>query len=226
MHPRRFDILTALRNPEYELRVSRNTVGTYSAEIARSGHNSGSRVAYKHVLGVVRDGDVELVGEAGPGRAAIYRLSERARDRADPEQRETTIITTCALRFDGYRYIEEERIGTWRELDDGSGVLDLEDETERFFTHPDYGAPPDYLRMMLFLVQRKFMREGWLRWESQIARMTRQLFIRTCRDDVPAHLRFEDWATEWDRDFSKYAKDHVRFVERRDQATVYDEHLF
>ena len=72
MHPRRFDILTALRNPEYELRVSRNTVGTYSAEIARSGHNSGSRVAYKHVLGVVRDGDVELVGEAGPGRCLLY----------------------------------------------------------------------------------------------------------------------------------------------------------
>ena len=226
MHPRRFDILTALRNPEYELRVSRNAGGTYGAEIARAGGGTGSRIAARHAVGVIRDRDVEPIGEAGPGWAGSYRLAEHAYDKADPKNREFEIITTCALRFDGYRYIDEERIGTWRELDDSTGVLDLEVETERFFSNPDYGAPPDYLRMMLFLVQRKFMREGWLRWESQLARMTRQLFMRTCRDDVPAHLRFEDWATEWDRDYARYVNDHVRFVERRDRATVYDEHLF
>lgn len=226
MHPKRFDILTALRSPGCQLRVSRNSSGTYAAEIARGGGGTGSRVAARHALGVIRCEDVEPVGESGPGRAGIYRLAEHAHDKAEPEYRENMIISTCALRFDGYRYIDEERIGTRRQLDDSAGVLDLKEETERFFTHPDYGAPPDYLRMMLFLVQRKFMREGWLRWDSQLARMTRQLFIRTCRDDIPAHLRFEDWATEWDRDYARYANDHVRFVERRNRATVYDEHLF
>lgn len=195
MHPRRFDILAALRDAEYELRVTRSGGGTYTAEIVRAGGGAGRRVAARHALGVIRAGHVEPVAEAGPGTRGIYRLAARAEDKADPTQREFKIITACALRFDGYRYIDEERIGTWRELDDSSSELDLQNETECFFKNPDYCAPPDYLRMMLFLVQRKFMREGWLRWNSQLARMTRQLFIRTCRDDIPDHLRFEDWAT-------------------------------
>ncbi len=226
MHPRRFDILAALRDAEYELRVSRSEGGTYAAEIVRAGGRTGRRVAARHALGVIRAGHVEPVAEAGPGTPGIYRLAARAEDKADPENREFEIITTCALRFDGYRYIDEERIGTWRDLGDSSSELDLEDETERFFKHPDYSAPPDYLRMMLLLVQRKFMREGWLRWDSQLARMTRQLFIRTSRDAVPAHLRVDDWADKWDRVYARYASDHVRFVERRDRGTVYDEHLF
>lgn len=225
MHPRRFDILTALRNPEYELRVSRRAGGTYGAEIARAGGGTGKRVAARHALGVIRNRYVEPV-EDGPGWAGIYRLADHAREKAEPDYRESMIISTCALRFDGYRYIDQENIGTRRELDDSTSVLDLEAETERFFSTPDYDAPPDYLRMMLFLVQRNFMREGWLRWESQLARMTRQLFIRTCRDAVPAHLRDEDWATKWERDYARYVNDHVRFVERRDRATVYDARLF
>lgn len=226
MHPRRFEILAALRDAEYELRVNRSEGGTYRAEIVRAGGGAGRRVAARHALGVIGKRYVEPVGEYGADLAGIYRLAERARDKADPEQREFEIISTCALRFDGYRYIDEERIGTRRELDDSTSVLDLKEETERFFTHPDFSAPPDYPRMMLFLVQRKFMREGWLRWDSQLARLTRQLFIRTARDAVPAHLRLEDWADNWDRDYARYASDHIRFVERRDRATVYDEQLF
>lgn len=131
------------------------------------------------------------------------------------------------MRFDGYRYIDEERIdngGSWT-TQPVSWTWRLRPSVS--FSNPDYGAPPDYLRMMLFLVQRKFMREGWLRWESQLTRMTETALHADLqgRRFGPV-FRFEDWATEWDRDYARYVNDHVRFVERRDRATVYDEHLF
>lgn len=226
MHPRRFAILTRLREPDSELRLTRIASGSYSAEIATAGSGIGRRVAARHAVELVRHRYLEPVRADGPEWEGIYRLAEHARHKAEPAYREEMLISACALRFDGYLYIEENGIGTRREEDDGTSCLDLSAETERFFTHPDYDAPPDYLRMMLFLVQRKFMRECWLRWESQLARMTRQLFIRTCKGDVPVHLRLEEWADKWDRRFARYADDHIRFIEGRDRATIYDEHLY
>jgi len=228
MHPRQFDILTRLRDPESELRVIRGSGRSYSAEIATVDSGAGGRVAARHAIDVIRHRHVEPVGDVGvgPGWAGIYRLAERGRDHSEPAYREELLITTCALRFDGYRYIEEEGIGMRREEDDDTSWLDLTAETEAFFTRPDYDAPLDYQRMMLFLVQRNFIREGCLRWTSQLARLTRQLFVRTCRGEVPVHLRVADWADSWDAEFAPYVKDHIRFVEGRDRETVYDELLF
>jgi len=209
-----------------ELRISRTEKGTEIARVVRTGDDCpGSPVDVRHVRALVKAGLVEL-GQSPTGSWDTWRLSTAGRYKSDPERREAKVISACALRFDGYRYVEEVGLGTRRELEGGGDVLDLEQETERFFTEPDYTMPADYLSTMLFLIQRQFIREGWLRWDSQLARIARRLFVLTARYEVPARFRLEDWATRWDRKYARFASDLVRLVEERDALTVYRGEIF
>lgn len=221
MHAKRHDILGRLREAGRELRVTSTVAGTYAAFVVDRTNGRTQRVAVRHALGIIRTGHVERAGSRGPGVAGVYRLSDIGRYASDPERREEKIITANALRFDGYLYVEENRLGKWHQIDEYSRVLDLGPETDSFLSSPDYSAPTDYLRFVLFFIQRKHIRERWLRWNTQLARITRQLFIRTCREEVPDRFRLEPYATDWTRKYASHAPMLIRFVESRDAATVY-----
>lgn len=227
MHPKRFALLSRLRDSGLELRIFRTEKGTDVAHIVREGEDGpGSPVDVRHARAVVKAGLVEVVGHLSTGAWDAYRLSPSGQSKSDPERRESKVISACALRFDGYRYLEEVGLGTRRDLEGGGEVLDLEKETEQFFTHPDYTMPADYLSTMLFLIQRQFIREGWLRWDSQLARIARRLFVLTCRYEVPAHFRHDDCAAMWERKYARFTADLARFVEERDASTVYRDEIF
>ena len=227
MHPKRFALLSRLREPGSELRIDRTENGTDVARVVGEADVGPATPGdVRHARALVKADLVELSGQSPTGAWDAYRLSPAGWNKSDPERRESKVISACALRFDGYRYIEEASLGRRRQLEDGGGVLDLVEETEQFFTHPDYTMPADYLSTMLFLIQRQFIREGWLRWDSQLARIARRLFVLTCRYEVPVRFRLEDWATRWDRKYARFTAELVRFVEERDTATVYRDDLF
>jgi hypothetical protein len=227
MHSKRFALLYRLRDRGLELRIARTEKGTDIARIARTGDGDpGMPVDARQARAVVQAGLVEFVDSSSFGAWDAYRLSDAGWSKSDPERREQKVISACALRFDGYRYIDESRLGMRQELEDGGAVLDLVEETERFFTRPDYTMPAEYLATMLFLIQRKWIREGWLRWDSGLARIARRLFVVTCRYEVPERFRIEDWAATWVRKYARHTTGLVRFVEERDAATVYREEIF
>lgn len=127
------------------------------------------------------------------------------------DQREAEIITACALRFDGYRYADEH--GLVADDHDYSRFVD------GFLAEPDLDLPRGHLHCALFLLQRAYIKEGWLRWDSHEARVIRELFLALCRDDVPEEYK----NGEWERRHWPRLSQHLEFVRRRHELTKYRE---
>jgi hypothetical protein len=123
------------------------------------------------------------------------------------DEREAGIITACALRFDGYRYADEHGLAG----DDH----DYSRFVRGFLAEPDFGLPRGHLHCALFLLQRAYIKEGWLRWDSHEAKVIRELLLELCRDEVPEVYKNADWCERWERRYRPKLWRHLEFVRQR-----------
>lgn len=131
------------------------------------------------------------------------------------DQREAEVITACALRFNGYRYADEHGLV----VNDSDYSLFV----ERLLSNSDFDLPRGHLHCALFLLQRAYIKEGLLRWDSREAKVMRELFLELCRDDVPEEYRNGEWCEEWERQYRPKLWRHLEFVRRRHERTKYQE---
>ncbi|MDQ3820317.1 MAG: hypothetical protein M3362_21905 [Acidobacteriota bacterium] len=139
-------------------------------------------------------------------------MKKAKRDYEDDE-REAKIVTACALRIDGYRYADEHGLAG----DDRDYSLFV----RRFLADPDYGLPRGHLHCVLLLLQRAYLKEGWLRWDSHEAKVIRGLFLALCREDPPEEYRDEGFYEDWERRHRPGLAKLLEFVRQRHERTVY-----
>lgn len=133
------------------------------------------------------------------------------------EYKETEIVTTYSLRFDGYGYREESPDKDWQP--EGS---DFEVQwSKSFITNPDYSQKKDRLCMVLFFIQRGLIKEGWLNWNSHTAQVTRRLFLETYDYLVPEKKRLPDRYQKWEQKTAVEREADAAIVRMRDQTTLY-----
>lgn len=136
------------------------------------------------------------------------------------EDQENSLITSYALRFDGYAYTGQQHIGVYGQLENGDTSV-LVDHTESFFDHPDYTLDRDYLCMILFFIQRSFLRECNLRWNSKVGQITRRLFLETYRHEVPVSYRNLGCFIPWQAKSDEEHESAAAFVRMRHQTALY-----
>lgn len=81
-------------------------------------------------------------------------------DDVDEFWEEMSVPSSCALRFDGYKYAEEH------ELEEPENEWSNYPAFERFANEPDFSLDRNFLHAMFFLFQRFRLREHWLRSDS------------------------------------------------------------
>jgi hypothetical protein len=143
-------------------------------------------------------------------------MKKKRRD-YEGDQREAEIVTACALRFDGYRYAQA------RGLTNPEDELDFTGFIRSFLNDPDLDLPRGHLHCALFLLQRAYLKESWLRWNSHEAKVIRELFLALCRDDVPEEYRNEGYCEEWGRRYKPELWRHLQFVQQRHEQAKYRE---
>ena len=139
-------------------------------------------------------------------------MKKRKKDYND-DQREAKIVTACALRFDGYKYADENGLAG----DDRDYTRFL----RAFLADPDLGLPRGHLHCALFLLQRAYLKEAVLRWDSHEARVISELFLALCREDIPDEYRNEEYCVEWERRHRLKLAKLLEFVRRRHERTEY-----
>jgi hypothetical protein len=139
-------------------------------------------------------------------------MGKKERDYKDDE-REAKIVTACALRFDGYRYADEHELAG--EDRDYTRFL------RSFLAEPNFDLPRGHLHCALFLLQRAYLKEGWLKWDSREARVIRELFLALCREDIAEEYKNQEWWEEWERRHMPELWRHLEFVRRRHEQTKY-----
>jgi hypothetical protein len=141
-------------------------------------------------------------------------MGKKDREYEDNE-REAKLVTACALRFLGYRYAQAN--GLTNPEDEG----DFTQFVELFLAEPNYDLPRGHLHCALFLLQRAYIKEGWLRWDSHEAKVIRELFLTLCREDPPEGYSNEEYRAEWGRRYKPRLWRHLDFVRRRHEQTKY-----
>ena len=119
------------------------------------------------------------------------------------EFNEREIPDAWALRFDGYKYVEETGFDHLRAFE----RLDAED------VYPDR---PEEQLALFFLLQRFLGKWGGERSSEQGRdwRHFRELFLMTHSYEVPARYRMDGWYERWARDCRPHAGEHVALVGR------------
>lgn len=126
---------------------------------------------------------------------------------------EAEILSACALRFDGYKYAQYNN-------------KDLEyyyTTVGNFEDQPDFDLPVDVLQCILFFMQRRYLKERWLEWDSTQAKAIRMLFLKLCEKDIPVEFRLDDCYFDWMNLYIKDLKQHIEFVEMRHAHTQYSD---
>lgn len=128
------------------------------------------------------------------------------------ELNEREILGAWALRFDGYKYVEEARFDTDRAF----ARLDAEDVI------PDL---PEEQLTLFFLLQRYLGKWGGERSpeHGRDWRHFRELFLKTHAYEVPSRYRTDEWYERWEREYLPDASRHVARVRRVHETTAYDD---
>jgi hypothetical protein len=126
---------------------------------------------------------------------------------------EARIVTACALRLDGYRYADEHGLVT--------GDQDCTRFVRGFLAEPYFDLPRGHLHCALFLLQKAYLKEDVLRWDSREARVIRELFLELRRDDVPEEYRNEDRWESWKRRHRPRLEKLLEFMRQRHEQTRY-----
>jgi len=138
------------------------------------------------------------------------------------DEKEGSIYTACALRFDGYAWLKARaRAGSSRCNDEAEGVF-RDSLLKDFFSLENYDRPLEELLFVFFTIQRGWIKDPWLQWNEQLARVARRLFLETCRHEPPDGFRCDDFCERWCTEFLPRLPKLIAFVKRRDAETEYE----
>ena len=123
------------------------------------------------------------------------------------------IMTACALRFDGYKYIEETGF-------DAKAGIDAYMETER------WDRPAEEKLAIFFVLQRSLCKWS-LVYEPRHGRywrLFREMFFDVVELDIPQDYHNAEWLSRWDERYSSQRNKAIACVRRKHQRTKYDDH--
>lgn len=132
----------------------------------------------------------------------------------EPDQREVEVISARALVFDGYRYARDHGLTGPGDERDFSGFI------QDFLADPNFDIPRGHLHCALFLLQRGWINEGWLRWDSDEAKVARLLFMELCYEKPEEYRNHDRWE-EWRAGYLGELPLHLAIVRRRHEETKY-----
>ncbi len=141
------------------------------------------------------------------------------------DDRERRAIEYCALRFDGYKYFDENRLTVSETIHISDPAMDFVSTNiptfDDFLDDPDYNLPINFLHAVFFMLQRAWMREGWLRPNSFGAKIARTLFLRLCREEIDERERERGFYSEWVAHHADHVEEYVELVRHYDSTTKY-----
>ena len=150
---------------------------------------------------------------ADPEAAAhAQSASERNHD-----EREIEILSVCALRFAGYQFCYDIH------LVDGEGPGTHRGAWLDFLKRPDFGKSPDYLRMILYFIQRSW-KEGWVSEGDAELGIARSIFLLTAHLPVAPQYCDAGWGGKWDRDYAPRLKTYVDMIREKHKGAKYRPH--
>jgi len=123
---------------------------------------------------------------------------------------ESEILTACALRFNGYKFIERTE-------------FDYEAALERFFVNGEWNLSQAEELAIFFMLQRRllkwdlvFMPQNGKHW-----RAFRTLFLKTYEYEIPKQFMIAEMCVKWDKEFVPQLKKYVEMIKDIHKATVY-----
>jgi len=137
------------------------------------------------------------------------------------DEKEAEIFSFGALRFDGYAWLEARAQQEASPRGEDAEAELMESVLRDFVGREDYERPIEELLFVLFAIQRWYLKEAWLEWDEQLARVARRLFLETSTQATPRGFVTE-WDERWRRDFRPRLPALQEFVRRRDRETRYD----
>lgn len=154
--------------------------------------------------------DLEVLSNAYTLYEQRYRQGRLNDDEID--QVENRILTCAALRFDGYRYIDETG------FDAGAAV-------ERYLSVGELPASPLDQICILFVMQRRLMK-----WSGSALAKTapewrayRELFLQTCRYCIPPEYRYAECSQRWLSEFLPKLNECMALVQVIHTAAQYQD---
>lgn len=133
---------------------------------------------------------------------------------------ESTLLTTFALTVDGYALASDLKGQPFGEV-----YEDLCIEFKNFMENLNYDKTPEYLRMMLFFIQRGEIREGRLAEGDAMLGVAREIFLRTCNTPRPRPPNQEGFIDDFIKKFECHYKPRLdqykEFIRRRHEAQSY-----
>ncbi|MEI8196477.1 MAG: DUF1156 domain-containing protein, partial [Phycisphaerae bacterium] len=125
---------------------------------------------------------------------------------------EDYILTTCALRFDGWKYVKQ-------------CGFDYKTALERFFATGQWPELRDQQLTMFFMLQRYLMKWGGeqLPKSSSDWRAFRDLYLKVHEYRVPLVYRQEEYHTEWQREYYPHLAECTRLIRRIHETTAYED---
>lgn len=144
--------------------------------------------------------------KVGPG---VSRRGEPAEDRGHTNRdlNEGDVLTTCALRFNGYRYAEETGFA-------------YEPAVRRFARTGEWGLTTLEKLTVFFLLQRSLLKWSYEPLDGQHWRAFRSLFLELAREKVPPEYQ-DRWLEDWKRCFEPRLDEVVSFLRAIHEGTVY-----
>lgn len=124
---------------------------------------------------------------------------------------ESEIISACALRFDGYKYLEETG-------------FDVDEALAYFFLTGGWNIRPIEQLAVFFILQRAFRQN--LEYEPENGRYWRafrQLFLEVCEFNVSEHYRHPTCYRRWEEKFEPYLSESVKLIGKIHKNMLYDD---
>jgi hypothetical protein len=140
--------------------------------------------------------------------------SEEPRPRLRWDSRELSALTYCALRFDGYKWFEDNKreVNEPVEHDGAQFVLSSIPSFDEFLNEPNYDLPVSDLQAMHFLLQRAWFRQHWLETHSFGSKIFRELFLLLCREPVDPVYRNLSFIDRWEEEYLPHLDEYEEMV--------------
>lgn len=124
--------------------------------------------------------------------------------------REDYILVTCALRFDGYRYLDDH-------------PFDHQQAVQRFLETGEWRSSPLEQLTVFFLLQRFLCKWGgeMLPKTSATWNAFRSLFPLVCEYEIPEPYRHGEYHQQWSARYEPAVAEHVALVRAIHQSTEY-----
>jgi hypothetical protein len=129
--------------------------------------------------------------------------SKEPRPHLQWDWRELNALISCALRFDGYQWFEDNEREANEPIDHNGAqfVISSIPSFDEFLNEPNYDLPVSELQAMHFLLQRAWFRKDVLETNSFGSKIFRELFLLLCREPVDPVYRDTSFIDTWERDY-------------------------